>query len=94
MLLRFITLAVVILIDRHVYKSKGSIDGKMKARSIDRLSDSLEFRISITDRERLEEVAYRQKRPMAEVIRAYVIDGIQRDMEAKSDETAAGPELF
>jgi hypothetical protein len=31
---------------------------------------------------------------MAEVIRAYVIDGIKRDMEAKSDETAAGPELF
>jgi len=52
----------------------------MQASSRDRLSDSLAFRISVTDRERLEEVAYRQKRPMADVIRGYVIEGVKRDM--------------
>jgi predicted DNA-binding protein len=54
----------------------------MKARSRDRLSDSLAFRISVTDRERLEEIAYRQKKPMAEVIRGYVVEGIRREIGA------------
>jgi hypothetical protein len=54
----------------------------MQERKRNRLSDSLALRISITDREALEEIAYNQRKPASEVARGYILDGIRREIGA------------
>ena len=82
MLSRFITLLVVNSDDRHVFKLKSTLMLNMQERKRNRLSDSLALRISITDREALEEIAYNQRKPASEVARGYILDGSRREIGA------------